>query len=438
MNQAVGQSCADKDGKPIDCLNGKDFTQQDLDKILNSGSDQHVAALRPYINPQAMDITADTVGGMLTKIRKHRDQLQQDAAMERSGTEQFGSIGLFTDGDIENSGYDLVYDIEQINKIIFKQPPEYDGVVNTNAPNIRDMIAGYFPENLDEEDDLEAIAETGSSLVSEERSGGFGVETGTGVGTGSTTLTSTLCPPENSYPSDFLTANFIALPAANIGSSDEVPVEVTARTPSPSFIHDTSGSGLNGFRRTGDSYSCKPDQIICIEIEFIKYTTSVGFGGGNGAGNSIEDILDQNLKIFDKYAVSSFAQARMTNNFFELSLKDINLPDMAHVGTVITKKPPPILNLGKSGTETPEDKNKKDENEIKEILARTFEAYGMDYERQNELTNPCVDQQISFMGGLGTERAASKADRTSCQPSGSAEEMYPDVKAAQMQDEYFE
>ena len=68
-----------------------------------------------------------------------------------------------------------------------------------------------------------------------------------------------------------------------------------------------------------------------------------------GGGSSIEYILDENLKIANKFAVSSFVQSKLTNNFFQLSLKDLDLPSLIHIGTVVTRLPPPLLNF-KPGT----------------------------------------------------------------------------------------
>jgi hypothetical protein len=433
INKLIGQSCKGDGGSPIDCFSGKDFKQEDLTEILEG--ENGVAKLRQYMSPAVKDLSTETAESMLSQLRKYRDQLTRDAKTERRGMEKFGSVGLFADGSIENSGYDLMYDIEQINKILFKQAPKYGGVTNSNAGQTRDILAGFFPEDPEYEEDPEETS--ASTLVSEETSGGFGTSV-TSTPVVAPVIPSTLCPPANSYPSDFLTANFIALPAVTAGSSDEVPVTpVEPKTPTRSFVHDAAGSGLKGFGRTGDSFSCKADQIVCIEIEFTMYKSSFGFGGG-AEGNSIEDVLDQNLKILDKYSSSSFAQARMTNNFFELSLKDIDLPSMAHITAILTKKPPPILNLGKSGEKTDADQKADDEKEFKEIFSRTFDAFGLDYKRQNDLTNPCIDYQITHMRSLGTESAPDKLTSNSCRPDGTQEEAYIDVKASQMQEQYYE
>jgi hypothetical protein len=67
-----------------------------------------------------------------------------------------------------------------------------------------------------------------------------------------------------------------------------------------------------------------------------------------GKTDTIEYVLDQNLKIANTFAGSSLVQSKMTNLFFGLSLKDLNLPGMLHIGAVVSSLPPPLLNLKKN------------------------------------------------------------------------------------------
>ncbi len=85
--------------------------------------------------------------------------------------------------------------------------------------------------------------------------------------------------------------------------------------------------------------------------------------GGKAA--TIEKILDENLKIADKFAPSSFVQAKMTKMFFGLSLKNLDLPSLLHIGVIVSRLPPPILNL------TP--KTTDEDDEFNKILVGTFE-----------------------------------------------------------------
>ncbi len=89
---------------------------------------------------------------MLNRIRKYIDALIEDARAERRGIEMFGTIGLFTDGDIENSGYDLIDDLEKINAVLFSDAPEYDGISNANALHLGSILdIGEFFDGEDNE-----------------------------------------------------------------------------------------------------------------------------------------------------------------------------------------------------------------------------------------------------------------------------------------------
>lgn len=72
------------------------------------------------------------------------------------------------------------------------------------------------------------------------------------------------------------------------------------------------------------------------------YTQNI-LGGGKAA--TIEKVLDENLKIADKYAGSSFTLTKMPKMFFGLSAIGLDLPSMLHIGVQFSTLPPPLLNL---------------------------------------------------------------------------------------------
>lgn len=122
--------------------------------------------------------------------------------------------------------------------------------------------------------------------------------------------------------------------------------------------------------------------FFCIRVDFVMYDMLL-LGGGKAP--TIEGVLDENLKIVKKFAGTSFVQAQHTNNFFELLLKNLNLPSLVHLGVVVQTMPPPILNLkpgsGPSGTPS----TSSEEKEFKEITAGAFKDYGIRYDKQNSI-----------------------------------------------------
>lgn len=77
-------------------------------------------------------------------------------------------------------------------------------------------------------------------------------------------------------------------------------------------------------------------------ITFSKYGQDILAGG---KAQTIEKILDENLKIANAFAGTSLVQTKMPTQFFGSPFKNFNLPSMAHLRVVVSKLPPPILNL---------------------------------------------------------------------------------------------
>jgi len=72
----------------------------------------------------------------------------------------------------------------------------------------------------------------------------------------------------------------------------------------------------------------------------------------------------------------------MTANNFEIGLKDLNLPDIFHVGVVVTHKPVPMLNVMEQGREDHQDEDTKAKN----LLENYYKNLSLDYKRQNDLS----------------------------------------------------
>ena len=51
-------------------------------------------------------------------------------------------MGLYYDGDVENSPYDLLADIRSIDEIFFREPPEYGQYKNSSSDETSQLITG--------------------------------------------------------------------------------------------------------------------------------------------------------------------------------------------------------------------------------------------------------------------------------------------------------
>lgn len=70
------------------------------------------------------------------------NNLQDDAYKDQRTLESVGNTGLYSDGDVQNSDYDILHDISRINGVLFKSKYEYKGTKNASAKALSDMLAG--------------------------------------------------------------------------------------------------------------------------------------------------------------------------------------------------------------------------------------------------------------------------------------------------------
>ena len=155
---------------------------------------------------------------------------------------------------------------------------------------------------------------------------------------------------------------------------------------------------------------------------------------GGGKNYSIESILQKNLKIATEFSGSSHIQAKHTNNFFELGLKDLDLPSMAHLGVVVTTLPAPILNL--AGKDTPRGVPKQSDSEksFDEMTTNLFKDRGLEKKSQNRLSSiydPDRSYGTSLLNGLTTDYTAEKL-----QSRRQFSSNYKEIKLAAIKTEY--
>lgn len=129
---------------------------------------------------------------------------------------------------------------------------------------------------------------------------------------------------------------------------------------------------------------CK--KFFCIKVEFLTHKWNLLIWWKT---RSIQSIMERSNKHLEKFVNSSLVQAKMTTNNFELGLRDLDLSKIFSMPIVITKKTPPILNLDYLNREAKKNSNKKeDSNPLSEnnLLKFRFEAIWINYKRENDLS----------------------------------------------------
>lgn len=77
-------------------------------------------------------------------IVKYYQELQSSVAYDQGKLQSVGSIGLFTDGNRDNSSYDLMVDLENIHSVIFAKDIPYNGTANLGASSVENLLANIY------------------------------------------------------------------------------------------------------------------------------------------------------------------------------------------------------------------------------------------------------------------------------------------------------
>ncbi len=319
------------------------------------------------------------------KAIEFRNSYRERASDKAKRTYEIARIWLYSDGNLENSPFDLMYDIVEIDKIIFGEELKYEWVEYENADDTLDSFLEEDKGYLYEDDNKDSVNDSDNSWDN-------------GTNTGNTVDNPLVLVP------DIEDNKYICLPKEEpSGLSDDAikdiinDIEGTSGTwsyvPNPySWIYPdwvvTNGASWGwpfpgvwpdwSYQDVRDSWKC--GNFFCIIIEFQK--SNYGLAGWETM--SIKKILTKAAKHLEKPANASLTQRKQTINNFELGSIIKNLPDMLRgFGIEVQSKPIPILDL--------ESENEKilgdDTDEIETMLARYYKNLGLDYERRNDLHN---------------------------------------------------
>lgn len=81
-------------------------------------------------------------------IMEHYQELLSNVAYEQKKLQSVGSIGLFSDGNKDNSNYDLMTDLENIHNVIFARDIPYNGTDNMGASSVANILSNVYPHTL--------------------------------------------------------------------------------------------------------------------------------------------------------------------------------------------------------------------------------------------------------------------------------------------------
>lgn len=332
-------------------------------------------------NPTAL------VEQVVSSLSQVRDTFSRRAIDKTRRTYDIARIGLYSDGVLENSPFDLIYDLQEIDYIIFWEELEYNGVPYESSADdaLEEHLSGSGSEDDDEDEEDE--------------------ETGTGTTEDPETWTGDTDDPETPITEDppWEHRYFCAADDDSSGLDDEDLLDILEEldddysgtwtyTPQPSYWVYPGWEVTNNaswwwpfpssspewvYSWTTDSWECS--EFFCIIIEFQK--SNYGLAGWET--RSIQKVMSKIAEHLEKPANASLTQHKMTTNNFELWAVIDNLPGMLRgLSIEVQSKPIPIL----EDVEWEEsDAIEGDIFEMENLLRAYYRNNGLDYDRRNDL-----------------------------------------------------
>lgn len=376
VNNAIKPILADRG---IECdIN----SSQEIENLLwNNGGDvvANILDACGYENAAAPTRLTEEVQNALAYTK---NSYSQRAQKKTDATYDIARIGLYNDGDLENSPFDIIHDLKEIDKIIFTQEIDYEGVpYDTSSDSELDKHLEEWRSNDTHDED-----NSDDESIDDEESKGWEEDK----------------VVEDLLMSPITNHNFVCIPKDNSGIDSDDLEDIIDDIENPGWytpvvniweypdVDDFQWNGplwwyyeippLSGTYNTiTDSWGCDPWDFFCIIISF--ENSNYGLTGWETL--SIEKILAKAAWHLEKPANASLTQHKMQTNNFEIWANIKNLPDMLRgFWLEVQTKPIPILE-----TERTEEANDIlwEVSETEKRLMSYYKNLWLDYKRRNDL-----------------------------------------------------
>jgi len=307
---------------------------------------------------------------------------------------QISSLWMYSDWILENSWFDLISDIEEIDKIIFSEVIEYKWEDYWNTEKIFEEelynAVKKWTENLNENID---------NLLGNNENKEYTDKYNIPLNIIPTPLTDSLDITDST--SNYVCADDEKKSWLNDESLDylinkiENPVNSnwnlniqSSYSWENTWWNQNNNSDLwnenidenyleeleSEYVKVVDNSQWPCEDFFCIIVEFI-----TNDNGNSSEKVTIEYLLKRSNEHLAKFASTSLIQAQFSTNQFQLWLADLNLPDIFHLWIQIVRKPIPILNIEKVW--------KKDNSQYSwsSLLEEYYRLNWLNYQRRNSL-----------------------------------------------------
>lgn len=407
INEALWQECI-----------RSDFSISQLQEIVKDGNISHITE---NLSENCKWKDGAVWMWFLSTITRAISSVYEEAintAKSKAGKiENFSKTAIYADWIEGNGPFDLIKDIENIDKIVFEQTDnlKYEYL---KWPDISDTIREKIKEKVSRIQLKDTIKwSTIDTLLLCEINGECNFQT---------EKEKLLCELRWDCDTQWWSWEYIELSNQAVCEADENSLSKTANTIiwysinnqlhgnfSTNSINgnsiDNKSSNWNTHSWIGENteknktpipewnYSPINDNILfpcnkvfCIDIQF--HTHNGSWGWWVSSTPSIEYLLKRSNNHLRTIVNSPLSQSKQTTNNFELWITSVNLPKMFHMWVQISTKPVPILDLDyweETIIYSSEGKEKEKQETLKTAkgqLREYYKLYGLEYERQNDLS----------------------------------------------------
>jgi hypothetical protein len=410
INQKLGgiSKRCDQAETRVGCLKVSQYKISDLYAILAG------EWLDEYLYTNNGIITTPQLQETQLAIRQFLQEATLLSEKSAKNLQELRQIWLYSDGSKENSGFDIMDDLEKIHAILFSSPIAYEGTTNKWSASIFDILARKYtqapqlgsPENPNPNIKISApnqenLSGTGKGVIVPEQHSTI-------------TQGENMCTPWNTRSAELNSAihntSKDSSYTSNMQSSRAETLDYLASTLGIKWMNSLGTSALAYWLPAALMSKFPCGQIFCIRIRFTSYESKL-VGGNN---KSIEGILDKNLKITNEFAGSNFSQSAMTNQFWTTGTK-WNLPAMANIWVKVSSRTPPFLEKVEGDGGKKSNDTKSAEKEGKKILEQSFKNAWLDMKRKNKISGNCFEYTLSQLNRIeGAQTMKTAFSTTQC------------------------
>lgn len=337
-----------------------------------------ISTLKKVLKPECFWtwLSLRNASNYMTIIKDHLKKSYKSWKSWSKDIYKISRIWLFSDWVEENSPFDLMIDINEINKVIFTEKIPYDWINNMD----NDLaLSSYLDWKI-----KDALLDS-SRYPSKNNDSNWSNKT-----YNSWAISDPLSWLDNNswyvckVDESWLNQNQLNAVSptwwtwSKLDKIQKVDVKWVF-DPYSWWNFNWNKDRFSWYSSLNDNWLWPCNQFFCITISFKMYNQNLLWGWFT---NSIQRLIERSNWHLKKFTNTSLVQSRMSTNNFQIWLKDLKLPDLFNVWFIVDKKAPPIMNLNwwKELNEKPSW-----EKISKTLIKEYFKNYWLEYDRINDL-----------------------------------------------------